>query len=109
MKLIIAGGRDYEKLTDADLAALERLRPEVAEVVSGGARGADHLGERWAVSRNIPVTRFNADTATHGPAAWIERRGRMLACADAVFLLPGDDGTVTWAEADKAGIAIHEP
>jgi len=35
-------------------------------VVSGGARGIDTLGEIWAQSQGIPVTRFPADWARYG-------------------------------------------
>lgn len=60
MKVIIAGGRDftdYEKLRKA-IAQSGWL---ITEVVSGGAKGADSLGERWARENNIPVKKFPAD------------------------------------------------
>jgi len=60
MKVIIAGGRDfndYEKLKKA-IAQSGWL---ITEVISGGAKGADSLGERWAEENNIPVKRFPAD------------------------------------------------
>ena len=41
----------------------------VVEVVSGGAKGADALGERWAKERGIPVRQFPADWKKHGKAA----------------------------------------
>ena len=50
MKIIIAGSRtikDYE-LVEAACAEYETEFGKITEVVSGGARGVDKLGERWA-------------------------------------------------------------
>jgi len=61
MKTIIAGSRtfdDYQLLSDT----MTRLEWEPSEIVSGGARGADTLGEKWAAVHHIPLTVF--------PAAW---------------------------------------
>ena len=57
MKTIIAGSRD---LTDYNLVklAVEESGFEIAEVVSGGARGVDRLGERWAKEHGVPIKRF---------------------------------------------------
>ncbi|MDM8565094.1 SLOG family protein [Candidatus Halobeggiatoa sp. HSG11] len=71
--LIIAGSRDCNK--DIDYTMLVHQLPllldinSVTEIVSGGARGADMLGERWANNNNLPVKRFPADWNTYGKAA----------------------------------------
>ena len=53
-KVIIAGGRDfsdYELLLEkCDYYLTEKTN---VEVVSGGAKGADILGERYAKERNL--------------------------------------------------------
>lgn len=74
MKLIIAGGRDYQ-LTPSDKAWLDDLVSSVTEIVSGGATGADREGERWAELHGIPVKRFPADWDKHGRAQKVALRG----------------------------------
>ncbi len=85
MRAIIAGGRDYA-WTEADFGRLDRLRAEhgITEVVSGGATGADRLGELWAKSRALPRRVFRADWKTHGRAAGPRRNAEMAAYADMV-------------------------
>jgi predicted Rossmann fold nucleotide-binding protein DprA/Smf involved in DNA uptake len=75
MKTIVAGTRtfnDYEFLKDM------LARFDITEVVSGGARGADALGERWAKERGLPLHRFPADWNRYGKAAG-PRRNRLMA------------------------------
>lgn len=107
MKLIIAGGRDYS-LTSSDIEKLNAI-PNVTEVVSGGASGADYDGERWARSRHLPIERFEADWRGLGKKAGPIRNAQMAAYADAVALFPGGKGTVSmFNEAIKAGIKIYD-
>ena len=107
MKLIIAGSRtitDAAALMDA-LSACPWSTP--SEIVSGGARGVDELGELLAGKLLIPVARFPADWNTHGKAAGFIRNRQMAKYADA--LLAVWDGTSRGTlnmiqEATKAGI-----
>src|SRR5262245_31407524 len=60
MKLIIAGSRtftDYQRL--CQVLAPERHR--ITQVLTGGARGADALGKRWAWSKQVPWKGFKAE------------------------------------------------
>jgi hypothetical protein len=110
MKLIIAGGRDYQ-FNIRDSFALRALCDflKVTEIVSGGAYGADACGEEWAESQEIPVTIFPADWKKHGPAAGPIRNKQMAEYADAVVLFPGDKGTQSmYDEARKANIHIFD-
>lgn len=90
MKLIIAGSRDfdnYDLLADKLDTFLGGGKSEFypLEVVSGGARGADRLGERWADEAGCTVKRFLADWETHGKAAGIMRNIEMAQYADALL------------------------
>lgn len=110
MKLIIAGGRNYQ-LTQEDYKRLNALHAEnrISTVASGGASGADADGETWARYKNIPVRRFRADWRTHGRAAGPMRNRQMAEYADAVALFPGGRGTQSmYNEAKKAGIKIFD-
>ncbi len=62
-KVIVAGGRnfkDYELLRDK-LRIILTNKIKNCIVVSGGARGADKLGEVFAAHHNLEVERFPAD------------------------------------------------
>jgi len=94
MKLIIAGGRDYE-LTDTDFGRLDVLMVlnDITEVVSGGAKGADAGGEEWARRNHLPITHFFPDWKLNGRAAGPIRNRQMAEYADGVVLFPGGRGT----------------
>ena len=85
MKLIIAGGRtfsDYNLLRES----VDRLReehPDIDTVVSGTARGADKLGERYAYSYGLDIVSMPADWNTHGLSAGYKRNKQMAEVADA--------------------------
>lgn len=72
MKLAIIGSRDF---TDYELlkTTLEPYKSKVTLMVSGGAKGADSLGEQWAKENNIKTLIFLPDWATHGKRAGIIR------------------------------------
>jgi len=83
MKVVVAGSRSIvdEKIV-AD--AIEASGFDVTEVISGGARGVDSLGEEWAKARGIKVSRFPADWKTYGRGAGMIRNSLMLEEAEAV-------------------------
>lgn len=86
MKVIIAGSRDI-----TDYAMLEEAVHasgfEVTEVVSGGARGVDTMGERWAKEHGVPVKVFKAQWDLHGKRAGPFRNMEMGDYADALIAL----------------------
>lgn len=94
LKVIIAGGRDF---TDVQLGLSEFLifSNEVtqeyglvepfAKVVSGGARGADLVGERIASMCHLPVDRFIPNWDTLGKRAGFVRNAEMADHADALL------------------------
>ena len=96
METIIAGGRDY-RFTEKDIAFLDSIAPQITEVVSGGAHGADSCGEAWAKSKGIPIKVFKADWIRHGKAAGPRRNSEMAAYADAAVLFSGGRGTADMA------------
>ena len=81
-KVIIAGGRDFQntELLQEEMFYLQQTL-DVDEIVSGGARGADKLGEIWA-GNDTPVTPFPADWDLHGKAAGYIRNKEMAEYAD---------------------------
>jgi hypothetical protein len=86
MKTIIAGGRDVTDCLIVRAAIVASgFDTEITEVVSGGARGVDAMGERWAREVGIPVRVFPADWDKHGKAAGPIRNGQMADYADALI------------------------
>ena len=63
MKVIVAGGRDFNdyELLKETLDSFQQEYVNITEVVSGGARGSDKLGEQYANENNIPIKRFVPD------------------------------------------------
>lgn len=109
MKVIIAGSRhieDYEALTQL----VDSADWKIDEVVSGGCRGVDEMGERWAQAHDIPVRQFVADWAKYGREAGELRNREMAHYAQGLILLwdgksPG--ASCMLREAAKAEIPIH--
>ena len=84
IKLLIAGGRDFDNykiLQQIGNILLEKCT--ISEVVSGTARGADKLGERWANENNILVKQFPADWSLGKQAGYLrnETMGKYCDCA----------------------------
>jgi len=92
LKVIIAGSRefsDYEQLVDSCdrfLSAVVGKRP--VEVVSGTARGADRLGERYARERGFGLAQFPAQWNKFGKSAGYKRNQQMAEYADALVAFP---------------------
>lgn len=86
MKVIIAGGRDfndYNTLRDYCDAILANQTD--VEIVSGNATGADALGERYAKERGYKVSLYPAKWEQHGKKAGILRNTVMASFSDALI------------------------
>jgi hypothetical protein len=82
IKVIIAGGRDF---TNEDLLKTtcdQLLVGTDFEIVSGTARGADRLGEFYAMERNLSIRRFQPDWDKFGKRAGYLRNEEMAGYAD---------------------------
>lgn len=88
MKVIIAGSRGITSLQDIMVAVYEagfRANDNpITEVVSGGAKGADTLGEVFAGLNSIPVKRFIPEWVRLGKKAGLVRNEEMGNYADAL-------------------------
>jgi predicted Rossmann fold nucleotide-binding protein DprA/Smf involved in DNA uptake len=110
MRVIIAGSRtiwDYPLLTQVIRAS----GLQINEVVSGGAKGIDHLGQRWAAMKRLPCSRFPAEWKRYGKAAGPRRNRQMAAYADALLLVwdGKSRGSADMLEAAQAaGLLIYE-
>ena len=68
-------------------AAIRKCRWPITSVISGGARGADRLGEQWARSHGIPFQVFPADWDKWGKSAGYVRNKQMAEVAEALIAL----------------------
>lgn len=125
-KIIVAGGRDFNDYWYLNLKVGEVLasdecyfygmagdhaRYDDVEIVSGGARGADFLGERFAEENFIPLKKFPADWDAHGRAAGIIRNEEMARYADMLIAFlsdPPSKGTSNMIkQAISGGLEVH--
>lgn len=92
MKTIIAGCRDFGSSPgakfDIDFFAdcMSEYQYPITEIVSGGAKGADRLGEIWAKAKGIPLKIFYADWTKYGRRAGPIRNAEMGDYADALIV-----------------------
>lgn len=74
-RIIVAGGRDFnnysllESKLDYYLSNLESF-----EIVSGGANGADRLGEKYAISKGLKLVMFPADWSLGKQAGYLRNK-----------------------------------
>ena len=90
IKVIIAGTRDFndyaylKKNVDYFLQGINPNNEEI-EIVSGNARGADKLGERYAKEHNLPVKLFPANWDKYGKRAGYLRNQEMANYSDVLI------------------------
>lgn len=86
MKIAIVGGRDffdYELLKESVFQNLSL--DDIDCVVSGGAKGADSLGEKFAEEFNLDTLIFKPDWKKYGRSAGHIRNKDIIENADFVF------------------------
>ena len=109
MKVIIAGSRT---ITDFNLLkkVITASGFNITEVVCGGARGVDSLGQKWAELNNIPVKLFPANWNAYRKSAGYIRNKQMSDYADALVCIwdGSSKGSKHMLElADKNGLEIY--
>jgi len=91
IKIIIAGCRDFNDYDFFEEKVSEVLETEInnhdIEIVSGGCRGVDKLGEAFAKKHKIPLRVITARWYAYGNAAGPMRNARMAEYADILIVL----------------------
>lgn len=82
LRIIIAGSRDFNNYELLKKSAIEIINkktilPDLTRIVSGGARGADTLGERFANEMGLEISRFIPDWDGLGKRAGYVRNAEM--------------------------------
>lgn len=114
LRVLVCGGRNYDDLGAVwgQLDAFHALQGPIAVIIHGGARGADLLADKWAITNNVPRAIFVPDWEAHGKAAGPMRNRRMLdkARPDIVIAFPGGRGTADMVfQAVEAGVEVVKP
>lgn len=88
-RVIIAGGReydDYDLLRErCDFYLQNKFNEEDVIIVSGHAKGADTLGERYAQERGLACEQYPADWERYGRGAGPIRNEQMANVANALI------------------------
>ena len=89
IKIVIAGCRNYNNYSEAkeyiDFCISNiRINNDIT-IISGGANGADALGERYAQENNFPVEKYPADWKKYGKFAGPKRNKQMAEISDYVI------------------------
>lgn len=88
-RVIIAGGRNfsnYRLLKDKCFKILSnKIVTDNVVIISGGARGADMLGERFAKELGLQLLLFPAEWDKYGKSAGYKRNLTMSENADALI------------------------
>jgi uncharacterized protein YwgA len=95
-RLVVAGSRDFNdySLLSAELDKLLAGKTNIT-IVSGTARGADRLGERYAVEHNLRIERFPAEWEKYHKGAGPIRNMKMVQSADAVIVFWDNESSGT--------------
>lgn len=88
-RIVVAGCRNYENYEEAK----EYIEYCISEIknkyklvfVSGGCRGADVIGERFAIQKGYKIERYLAEWDKHGKSAGPKRNEKMAQIADFVI------------------------
>lgn len=100
LRVLVFGGRDYnaDYLVNQTLDTLESRHGPFL-VINGGAKGADALAKRWALSKGRPVITMDAAWGALGNAAGSIRNGWILDYAHPNYAVgfPGGKGTADMA------------
>jgi len=112
-KLIVAGGRDFSdyNLLCHRLDNLLRAKdPKDIIIVSGGAQGADKLGERYAAERGLRAEVYEAEWDRFGKRAGYLRNSQMADNADGlVAFWNGSAGTKHMIDiATEQGLVVRK-
>jgi len=86
MKLAVIGGRDFNDYTLLQKSILSHYRGKgVKMIISGGAKGADTLGERFAKDYKLDTVIFTPNWETYGKSAGFIRNQDIIRNSDHVI------------------------
>lgn len=116
MKLAIVGGRDFSnsvKFEDVISFYFRAVNGKLSvdEIVSGGAKGADALAKKLALSETVTYKEFPANWELYGPAAGPKRNEEIVKYSDQILAFwdgvsTGTKSTINFARKYKKNTII---
>jgi hypothetical protein len=85
MKLIVAGSRTFQNYQQV-CEVLNEHRQQITQIITGGARGADRLGYRWAWKHAVTHQLFRAEWERFGKAAGVRRNHQLAQTGDVLVV-----------------------
>lgn len=82
MIVAVIGSRDF---SDYELLKDSLIDINITQIVSGGAKGADSLAERYANENDIPTLILKSDWKKYGRGAGIVRNKQIVEAAEMVI------------------------
>ena len=101
MKVIIAGGRDFDNY-DFVLDAILESGFDIKTIISGGAKGVDDIAKEISLEAGISYEEFPADWGAYGKAAGPIRNRLMAEYADALIAIWDGNSSGTKNMIDEA-------
>lgn len=110
-KVAVIGGRDFTNYSLMKLV-LDKYHAKygISIIVSGGARGADTLAERWAKENQIDYHVFMAKWNLEGNRAGPRRNLRLVTYSQVVIAFPTENSVGTYnaiSLAEKLGKKVY--
>ena len=88
-RIVVAGCRNYDNYEEARLY-IDQCISNISEqneiiILSGGSRGADTIGERYALENGFEIERYPAEWKSYGKKAGPIRNRKMAEACDLVI------------------------
>lgn len=111
MKLAIIGGRDFNNYKKAEKVFVNFFDRYTDTIISGGAKGADHIGKTLAESFSKEYIEFPADWEKYGKRAGFIRNSEIIENCDMVLAFwdgesKGTEHSLTVAKQKKKPVFI---
>ena len=115
-KIIVAGGRSFNNYDLLEQKLDYYLPSKINEghdivIISGTAKGADSLGEKYAINKGYEIERFPANWDKYGKSAGYRRNVDMANVADACIVFwdgtsPGSKHMIDIANTKRLALRI---
>lgn len=104
IKLAIVGSRDFTDYETFQQALAEFISEYgmPTSIISGGARGADSMAEKWSLEEDIPIVIYYPDWNTYGRAAGPIRNSQIVNDATHMIAFPVGESRGTQDSIRKA-------
>lgn len=115
-KIIVAGGRSFNNYDLLEQKLDYYLSSKINEgydivIISGTAKGADSLGEKYAINKGYEIERFPANWDKYGKSAGYRRNVDMANAADACIVFwdgtsPGSKHMIDIANTKRLALRV---